>query len=72
KYIPEKLKEDLKTLKVLYNSEGFRDIKVTFDSVNRINTKNYLIKLGVVVGARYFLGIVTFVGNCVYPTESFK
>ncbi|MGV4528453.1 outer membrane protein assembly factor BamA [Ornithobacterium rhinotracheale] len=72
KYIPEKFQEDLKTLKDLYKSEGFRDIKVTYDSVNRINPKNYLIKIGVEEGPRYYLGNVTFVGNSVYPTETLK
>ncbi len=72
KYIPEKFQEDLTKLKDVYKSEGFRDVKITYDSVKRIDAKNYLIKIGIDEGERYYLGNITFVGNSVYPTETLK
>ena len=72
KYIPEKFQEDLKSLKDLYKSQGYRDIKIISDTVERIDPKDYLIKIKLDEGNKYYLGDVTFVGNSVYPTETLK
>lgn len=69
KYIPGKFDEDLNGLVDFYKGYGFRDMKVSYDSVTRLNKKNYLVKIGIDEGARYFLGDVSFVGNSVYPTD---
>lgn len=72
KYIPKKFNDDLKGLIDLYKSEGYRDAKIISDTIERINPKNYLIKVKIDEGNRYYLGDITFVGNSIYPTETLK
>ncbi|XOD68407.1 MAG: outer membrane protein assembly factor BamA [Flavobacteriales bacterium AspAUS03] len=69
KYIPEKFKEDCKRIIEKYQSVGFRDARVVSDSIWKEDPKNYILKIKVEEGKRYFLGDVTFVGNTVFSTE---
>lgn len=72
KYIPEKFEEDLKEVINLYKGEGYRDAKIVWDTVKRVGEKDYLIKIKINEGNRYYLGNITFVGNSVYSTETLK
>ncbi|XOD67167.1 MAG: outer membrane protein assembly factor BamA [Flavobacteriales bacterium Tduv] len=69
KYIPEKFEEDRKSIIEKYKSLGFRDARIVSDSIWKKDPKNYILKIKVDEGKRYFLGNVTFVGNTVFKNE---
>lgn len=69
KYVPEKYEEDLVKVVETLQSYGFRDAKITSDTVIRTDEKNYDIKLNVAEGKRYYLGNITFSGNSAYSSE---
>lgn len=63
KYIPEKYDEDKKTLITKLNEKGYRDAKITGDTliVNQDNTLKLIIKIE--EGNQYFFRNITWVGN---------
>lgn len=69
KLIPEKYEEDKASLIDVYKGFGFRDAKIVWDSVQRISSDRYIVKIKVEEGRRYYLGDVEFVGNSVYSTD---
>lgn len=69
KYIPEKFEEDCKRIIEKYQSLGFRDASIVSDSIWKEDLKNYILKIKLDEGKRYFLGDVTFVGNTVFNNE---
>lgn len=70
KYVPEKYLEDLNRVVETFQSYGFRDAKITSDTVIRTNKKNFNVKVNVEEGKRYYLGNVTFSGNSAYSSET--
>jgi len=67
KYIKEKYKEDLSTIIEKYKEKGFRDARVTADTVNYDkNTNRISIKVNVEEGQKYYFGDIRYLGNTVY------
>lgn len=67
KFIKEKYKEDLNSVIDKYKENGFRDARITSDSVTYDKKKNSLaIKINLEEGKKYYFGNVRFVGNTVY------
>lgn len=52
-----------------YNSEGYRDATITFDSVVKISPKAVAIKIGINEGRKYFFRNIVFTGNTKYSSE---
>ena len=71
KYIKEKYKEDLASIVEKYKENGFRDARVTSDSVNYNKEKNTIaIKLNIEEGNKYYFGNIDFLGNTVYNDQA--
>jgi outer membrane protein insertion porin family len=68
KFIKDKYKEDLATIIEKYKEKGYRDARVTSDSViyNKVE-KNIAINLNIEEGRKYYFGDIKFLGNTVYP-----
>jgi outer membrane protein insertion porin family len=69
KFIESEFTEDKKKLITKYNSKGYRDAFVTFDSVYVINPKRIAIKVGVNEGSKYYFRDITFTGNNKYSSS---
>ncbi|TGD57239.1 BamA/OMP85 family outer membrane protein [Flavobacterium humi] len=70
KYIKEKYKEDLVSIVDKYKENGYRDARVTSDSVSFNKDKNALvIKLNIEEGDKYYFGDIKFLGNTVYNDQ---
>lgn len=68
KFIKDKYKEDLTTIIDKYKEKGYRDARITSDSViyNK-EKKNIAINLNIEEGRKYYFGDIKFLGNTVYP-----
>ena len=67
KYIKDKYKEDLTAVIDKYKENGYRDARVTSDSVTYDNKNNTIaIKVNLEEGKKYYFGNIRFVGNTVY------
>ncbi len=67
KYIKDKYKEDLTSLVDKYKENGYRDARVTSDSVSFESKSNTVaIKVNLEEGKKYYFGNIRFVGNTVY------
>ncbi|MDK2773042.1 MAG: outer membrane protein assembly factor BamA [Flavobacterium sp.] len=67
KYIKEKYKEDLTAVIDKYKENGYRDARITSDSVTYNKEKNDIsIKVNLEEGNKYYFGNIRFVGNTIY------
>ncbi|MEZ4786427.1 MAG: outer membrane protein assembly factor BamA [Flavobacterium haoranii] len=67
KYIKEKYKEDLTSVIDKYKENGYRDARVTSDSVTYNKKNNTIeIKVNLEEGNKYYFGNIRFVGNTIY------
>lgn len=69
KFVEATYKDELKSVITRYNSKGYRDAYITFDSVVRISPNRVAIKIGVNEGHKYFFRNITFTGNNKYSSE---
>lgn len=67
KYIKEKYKEDLVSAIKKYKENGFRDARITSDSVTYNKKNNTVsIKVNLEEGKKYYFGDIRYLGNTVY------
>ena len=67
KYIKSKYKEDLNSLIDKYKENGYRDARITSDSVSFDKKSNTIaINVNLEEGKKYYFGNIRFVGNTVY------
>ncbi|MBN9286233.1 MULTISPECIES: POTRA domain-containing protein [unclassified Flavobacterium] len=67
KYIKDKYKEDLASVVEKYKEKGYRDARITSDTVTYNKEKNTVaIKFNVEEGKKYYFGDIRFLGNTVY------
>ena len=70
KYIKEKYKEDLVSLINKYKEKGFRDARVTSDSIIYNKKSNTVsIKVNLEEGKKYYFGDIRYLGNTVYTDQ---
>jgi len=70
KFIKDKYKEDLGSLVEKYKENGFRDARVTSDTVIYNKDKNQIaIKVNVEEGRKYYFGDIRYLGNSVYTDQ---
>lgn len=70
KYIADKYKEDLTSIVDKYKENGYRDARVTGDSVAyNPKTNNVSIKINIEEGRKYYFGDVKYIGNTVYTNQ---
>lgn len=66
----EKLyEEDKRSMMSKYKEEGFRDAKITADSVYKISKKRVKIGITISEGNRYYFRDIRWIGNTKYKTE---
>lgn len=70
KFVEQDFAEDRQRIIDKYNELGYRDAKITHDSVARFNDKTVDIFLTVDEGNKYYISDINWVGNTVYPTET--
>ena len=67
KYIKDKYEEDLTKVIDKYKENGFRDARITSDSVIYNKTKNTIaIKVNLEEGRKYYFGNIRYLGNSIY------
>jgi len=69
KFIEETFNEEKEEIVKKYNSKGYRDASLTFDSVVKISDNRVAIKIGVNEGKKYFFRNIVFTGNNKYTSE---
>jgi len=65
KFIEKDYKEDLTSILDFYKEKGYRDARITKDSVI-IDKKNITVNLDIEEGNKYYFGKISFLGNTVY------
>jgi outer membrane protein insertion porin family len=68
KYIEEKYEEDKQKIIAKYNKKGFRNAKITYDSVYTINSERVGIYMKIEEDKRFYFRNINFVGNTKYTT----
>ncbi|MEZ7505225.1 outer membrane protein assembly factor BamA [Flavobacterium sp. Arc2] len=70
KFIKAKYKTDLEKVIASYKEKGYRDARITSDSITYLKDKNALsIKINVEEGNKYYFGNIKFLGNTVYSDQ---
>ncbi len=69
KFIKENFEEDKKKLIAHYNKNGFRDVKITNDSIWRDAEGLVRIHFDIDEGDRYYFRNITWKGNSIYTDE---
>lgn len=69
KFKPEKYEEDKKKVVQFYNKHGFRDAKITSDSIYYTDEDRIKLQLEVNEGQKYYFGDISWTGNSKYSTE---
>ena len=73
KYIKDKYEEDLKAVINKYKEKGYRDARITSDTVVYNKEKNNLaIKINLLEGKKYYFGNIKFLGNTVYTDQGLR
>ena len=65
KYIEKDYKEDLTSILDFYKEKGYRDARISKDSVI-IDNKNITLDLNIKEGNKYYFGKISYLGNTVY------
>ncbi|MDR2511832.1 MAG: outer membrane protein assembly factor BamA [Bacteroidales bacterium] len=69
KFVEPDWKDDLKKLQEKYAEEGFRDMRITRDTVYEISNKLLKVELDISEGDIYHFGGIKFIGNTKYSSE---
>ncbi len=69
RYIPDKYKEDKKSIIEHYNKLGYRDARIVEDSVYPVSKKYLNIYLKIFEGDKYYFRNITWVGNTKYSSD---
>lgn len=69
KYIKDKYKEDLVSIIDKYKENGYRDARITSDSIIKNGDNTLSININLEEGEKYTFGKITFVGNSVYTDQ---
>lgn len=73
KFVKDKYEEDLKKIVDKYKEKGYRDARVTSDTVSYDKEKNELaIKINLTEGKKYYFGNIKFLGNSVYTDQGLR
>lgn len=69
KFVEDEYEETKPTIVQYYNSQGFRDARLAYDSVNRISDDRVVIKVGIDEGTKYYFRDITWTGNTKYRSS---
>ncbi len=68
KFVKDKYKEDLTSIINKYKEKGYRDARVTYDSVY-IDKNKLAVNIKVEEGKKYYFGNIKFLGNSAYSDQ---
>ncbi|MFT4741871.1 MAG: outer membrane protein insertion porin family, partial [Marivirga sp.] len=69
KLVKSEFKNDKKTIIAFYNTKGFRDAEITYDSIYR-EKGDVSIELGINEGQKYYFRDIEWKGNFTYPDNT--
>lgn len=69
KYIESEFEEDKKSLITYYNKLGFRDARITGDTLGLTKNENLVIQLRIFEGDKYTFNNISWKGNSIYTDE---
>ena len=69
KFVDSDFADDRERIIQKYNELGYRDARITHDSVARYDDKTVDVFLTVDEGQKYYISDISWVGNTVYPTD---
>ncbi len=72
KFIAEDYKNDKEKIINKYKEKGYRDARITSDSIIKKGDKDIAINLQLEEGDRYYFGNIDFLGNSVYSDQQLK
>lgn len=70
KFIEEDFEDDKEAIVAHYQSLGYRDAKITHDSVWRNKDGELVVALDIEEGDKYYFGDITWKGNTIYDSET--
>jgi outer membrane protein insertion porin family len=70
KYVPDEYKADKQLMIDFYNSKGYRDAEITFDTLYAQNAKYMQVDIHVDEGQRYYFRDITWNGNFLYEDKT--
>lgn len=69
KYVGDVYEETRPEIIKLYNTKGYRDARLTYDSIVKISDDRVDIKIGIEEGTKYYFRNITWVGNTKYRSS---
>jgi outer membrane protein insertion porin family len=69
KFDREAYRKDKLNLIAKYNAKGYRDAKIVWDSVYRVNDKRLAIQMRLKEGDQYYFGDIKWIGNTKFTDE---
>lgn len=69
KFIEEDYINDKKEIIKKYKEDGYRDARITSDSIIKIDEEEIAININLEEGDRYYFGDINFLGNSVYTDD---
>ncbi len=70
KYVQSDFKEDKSMLLAFYNSRGYRDAELTYDSILSTDERSLRLKIGIDEGTKYYFRDITWEGNFVHEDDA--
>ena len=70
KFVDRDFEDDRNRIIEKYNELGYRDAKITHDSVAKYDDGTVDVFLTVDEGKKYYISDISWVGNTIYPTET--
>lgn len=69
KYLEKDFEEDVERIVAKYNEKGYRNSKISKDSVYRVNGSLVGIDIAIKEGSQFYFGDITWLGNTKYKTD---
>ncbi|MBO9702318.1 MAG: outer membrane protein assembly factor BamA [Sporocytophaga sp.] len=70
KLLKKEYEQDKANVIEYYNSQGYRDAEITFDTIYKLNHKSVNIKMDIDEGKKYYFGNITWTGNFIYDDKT--
>jgi len=69
KFIRDDYEMDKESIIAKYNAQGYRDARITFDTVYQVSRKRVSIDMKISEGKQYFFGEIKWIGNSKFTDE---
>lgn len=70
KLLKKEYEQDKANVVEYYNSQGYRDAEITFDTIYKLDHKSVNIKMDIDEGKKYYFGNITWTGNFIYDDKT--